>query len=561
VFACALGLVGVLALALGPGQAFAAKHRTAKHRTVHHKIRRFGELDCNGFSPRQHAVKRTIPCADIRGKRGTNNFIWNSRFHDNGHYIGHDEPDMTFLSSAPGSGNDVSWTETLPRDPAASPTVAHPGSDVNHWFELSIAPWFSMAQCDPKSYPLTPCDPRSDRNAANGGFPGGGGAFQELQFYPPGFAPVWTDGISCDNTHWCVAMTIDSLECTLNFAHCNNDCIEPVNFAFIQTNGDPTGPPSSQLANDATFRPNAQTLLLNPGDRVSVHMFDAPVPGAPGQMAFKAVVNDLTTGQSGFMQASARNGFQNTSIGNCSGTPFNFQPEFNTAKRQNFTPWAALQTNISTQYEIGHFEPCTKVTDTALFQYNPTTTPDKIWIRCHGPYEDSTQADGGDNAEANDAPCFPAGYTHGGTTPPDSMTGCLVEFGGVDSDFDGNSYWADWPTGTTPTATLPSTFVQRPPRTLGRTYGQFFIQTDAALSEPTCTGTSGCEVPPPNAPGKFYPYFSRTQSSEGCVIEFGNVTGPGVLTYGQDAQYGTNQIATLGYPEIIGPTRPNNCAT
>ena len=42
--------------------------------------------------------------------------------------------------------------------------------------------------------------------------PGGGNAFMELQFYPPGFAP-FDDSISCDNTHWCSALTIDSVEC------------------------------------------------------------------------------------------------------------------------------------------------------------------------------------------------------------------------------------------------------------------------------------------------------------------------------------------------------------
>src|SRR5947209_5261770 len=178
VFGCALALVALLA----PAQAMAAKHRVT-HRTTHRRvvhIRRFGELDCNGFSRRQHAIKRTIPCADIGGKRGiSNDWMWNSRFHDNGHYIGHDEPDMTFLSSAQGSGNDVSWVQTLPRDPSALPTVAHPGSDVTHWFELSPAPWFSMAQCDPKSYPQTPCRPKNDVNAPNshGHFPGGGSAF------------------------------------------------------------------------------------------------------------------------------------------------------------------------------------------------------------------------------------------------------------------------------------------------------------------------------------------------------------------------------------------------
>jgi hypothetical protein len=44
------------------------------------------------------------------------------------------------------------------------------------------------------------------------------------------------------------------------------------------------------------------------------------------------------------------------------------------------------------------------------------------------------------------------------------------------------------------------------------------------------------------------------------VIEFGNVFGrPGVTDFGKDAQYGTNQAPTLGYPEFIGPIMPNDC--
>ena len=70
-----------------------------------------------------------------------------------------------------------------------------------------------MDLCDPNSTPLTPCTPVSDSNAPTANFPGGGDAFMELQFYPPGFAP-FSDNISCDDTHWCSALTIDSLECS-----------------------------------------------------------------------------------------------------------------------------------------------------------------------------------------------------------------------------------------------------------------------------------------------------------------------------------------------------------
>src|SRR5437660_9475783 len=104
-----------------------------------------GALDCNGFSPIQKPVHATAACTDIRGAAGVDNAnTWDGRFYDNGQYIGHDEPLMTFVSHAPGSVKDVTWTETLPRDPRAPVTNNHPGSDVSHWFELSLAPWFSM---------------------------------------------------------------------------------------------------------------------------------------------------------------------------------------------------------------------------------------------------------------------------------------------------------------------------------------------------------------------------------------------------------------------------------
>ena len=58
-----------------------------------------GGLDCNGFSPIQQSVHPSGACTDIRGFAGvTNSNNWDGRFYDNGHYIGHDEPDMTFLS-------------------------------------------------------------------------------------------------------------------------------------------------------------------------------------------------------------------------------------------------------------------------------------------------------------------------------------------------------------------------------------------------------------------------------------------------------------------------------
>lgn len=565
------GLLAIVAATLGTVSLLLPGAASAQTLSPSH----YGELDCNGDSPIQQAVKLTGFCTDIRGFDNVwNANTWDGRFYDNGQYIGHDEPDMTFLSNRAGSGNNVTWSETLGADPAAAPTIATPGSDVSHWFELSPAPWFSMAICDSRSYPQTPCVPESDVNhpqcgvAVAGGPPcpatasgGGGSAFMELQFYPPGFAPPWV-GVSCDDSHWCAALTIDSLECTLGFATCNNNCIEPVNFGLISTDGVPAGPPNPQEFNASTVTPNSHTLLMNQGDHLTVHVYDAPVPGEPGQRALKAVVTDLTTGQTGWMQASAKNGFADTSMADCSGHPHNFQPEYNTAKPSNIVPWAALQTNISTQYETGHFEGCTSLSrrDTFPLPPPPHGVTLTTWLTCNGPYESTTSSDQSNGLEPTDAPCYPKGWTNAPDfhTAPIVVTGCLDELTqNGDLDFDGSPYWPEWPTSTTPNK-YPGSFQQLRPTTNGAAYSEFFIQTDLALSESTCTATgAGCTIPPPG-PGNFYPYWTRAggSSEQSCQIEFGNVSSG--ATFGKDAQYGTDQQPSAGYPEFEGPIMKNS---
>jgi hypothetical protein len=539
--------------------------------TASHQPAATGELDCNGFSPVQRPV-RASNCADIRGFQGVSNANnRDGRFFDNGNYIGHDEPDATFFSKAPGSGNDVSWTVALGRDPAALPTDVSPGHDVSHWFQLSPAPWFSMMLCDPSSYPQTGCTPNSDANAptcfgvgCTTAQSGGGSAFMEMQFYPPG-DPPFVDSESCDDTHWCAALTIDSLACTTGFVTCNTNCEEPVNFGFIQRDGVPTGPASPQKADTATFTPNNETLLMNPGDQIKVHMADAPAPG--GAKAFKVVVDDLTRHTSGFMQASAANGFQNTSIADCSGTPFNFQPEFSTAAPGNITPWGALQTNISAEFETGHWESCNALSNP--LSPNPIDPADAgaTFNGCSGPYESAGGPDAA-SPEAGDGLCYAAGDTHPGfngpgtSTQPDLATGCLDNlFQNGDLDFDGSPYWTEWPTGAHPNRT-PSTFVEQFPTSAGRQYPQYFFQTDVALSEAACSATtqSGCTVPPAG-PGNFYPYWTALHFGDSCALEFGNVSahGPFQNDFGKDAQYGQPQFATLGFAAFEGPLINNPC--
>jgi hypothetical protein len=520
--AVAAGSTLVAAQALAGVTAHAAPARNAAPAAHGVNPRAVGELDCNGYSPIQRPVKRNMSCTDIRG------FEHGERFYDNGHYIGHDEPSIRFLSSRPGSGGDVTFTETLPRGPSAKLTTNNPGHDVTQWFELTPAPWFGMSLCDPNSYPQRKCTPNSDTNAPHGAFPGGGAAFMEMQFYPPGFST----GISCNsNSQWCAALNIDSLEGSAA-GNLNFNCTEPVNFAYIQRNGVPAGPPSPQLSDSATFTPNSETLLMNPGDVVRTHMFDANIGN--GQHAFEVTIDDLTTGQSGFMAASANNGFMNTSIFDCSGHPFNFQPLFNTAMPQNSTGWSVLLSGILTEYEIGHFTPCSHLTGQVGSGAN------KFFLNCKGAYEDAGPPDGGPGSqELSDAPCYYEGFSAGGTVPPDKVTGCLDAFTqNGDLDFDGTSYWPDYPNSLKP-GPFPTPILQQQPTTSGGArYAKIQFETDAPASEiNTCAPDTpqGCAVPPPNSPGHFYPYYTQARVGGQCVWEFGNMSNGN--TFGGDRQY------------------------
>jgi len=580
----ASGAVATTASAATPTHLVAMPHATSIPKAAAIPAR--GEFDCNGDSPVETAARPSL-CTDIRGLAGVDNANeWGNRFYDNGTYIGHDEPDMTFLSGRAGSGNNVKWNETLPVDPSAAPTVTNPGSDVSHFYELSPAPWFSMMMCDPYSYPQLPCKAESDLNAPScpkafncpiNAYPGAGSAVMELQFYPPGNAP-FVDNTSCSGTQWCAALTIDSLECTYLYATCQPNCEEPVNFAFLQTNGVPTGPAGPGDSDFNTSVPNSDTLLMNPGDKISVHMFNAAAPVVSGALggndAFEAQVTDLTQHTSGYIQASAANGFEYVDM-NCNVGLANFQPEYNTAAKNNINPWAALQTDVSTEYETGHFEPCSSVSGSISNPFDPADTGG-TYTTCAGAYEGSSPTEG---AETSDELCYPANDTHtdyagaGTSAVGASIANCQdnVQQNG-DLDFNGTPYRTEWPTSAKPTSLYPSSFVQSLPSTNGRQYAKWYIQTDVALSESTCqmssTGTvTGCAVPPSgtevDTPSHtaFYPYWSEVDTHGTCTIEFGNVSsGKGVNDFGKDSQYGRNQFRNLGYPEYEGSVRANTCS-
>jgi hypothetical protein len=323
-------------------------------------------------------------------------------------------------------------------------------------------------------------------------------------------------GISCDLSHWCSALNIDSIEVTSS-GDTNPNCTEPVNFAYVQKDGVPPGPPGPSTATDATFNPNAHTLLMNPGDHLRITIKDT------GQGLFVRI-DDLTTGERGFMVASAANGFENTDPNTCQGFKHDFHPEFDTAKFGNFVPWAVLQANVNFSMEIGHFE---------------------------------TGANG--DKDSDDKPCF--------TGPNDLIPGCV----GSDVDFDGTSYQADWPDGTTKHATSvairsghgggigPISWSDH-----DGNYDQPFpivhIQTTVSDSEASCESDGvGCVVPPKGA--HFYPFYALQQSGDdigGCALLFGNFKGPGITNFGGDAQYGPANLPWFFGQNSSGP-QANPC--
>jgi hypothetical protein len=549
------------------------------------------DLDCNGWSASYQSARPfmratcTDPIRVLNGKA--------TRFVDNGWYVGHDEPSVKFISSQPGSGNQMTYIMRLPVDPSKSPTAS---GSVTDYGELSVAPWYGLPICDPHSYPENPCTPDSDTNSGTISDPNSAGsAFMELQFYPPGFTP-FIDSESCSSNQWCSALTIDSLECTFGFATCNGNCEEPVNFAYIQHDGNPTGHPSPQLTDASTFLPNKHTLFMNSGDVLVVSISDPPG-------GLTARVTDLTTGRSGFMVASARNGFMNTNIADCTGNPFTFHAEYNTAGQQNQVPWAALEGGVLMEQEIGHGEPCDSLSSpdpfTASYPVGQSYSDPNVFDTCVGGSE-------GPNA-TGEGPCAGAicqnATTQGPTGPVacptnDSASGVLCEFAdgscfpagnrpvlingspatetsrlnfcfqnrlqNGDLDFDGTGYVPDWPDGS---KNHPTSISYIGPFTGGgRTYPSVQFESNVGGSSILCNvGTgAGCTQPPIGA--EFYPFWTLNNSERlrplptpkgTCLWNFGNVIAH-VTTqdFGGDAEYGMPNVARFAGTST-SPVMPN----
>jgi hypothetical protein len=473
-----------------------------------------------------------------------------------GHYVGHDEPSMLFNSNVPGSGNHMSYNLVLPKDPSAS----NPNKvNKSYAFELSGADWLGMVMCDTQSYPeqVKTCPPDSNKNILDPTVSPKhvGQAYMEMQFYPPGWIawPTWQKAVgasSCDPTHWCAAMNIDSLSLNPVTGKANNTtCLnkvgeEYVNFAFITKNGKSTGPANPVDATTAgTFTPNPRRdLFMNSGDHLKTSFTDTP-------NGLKVTIHDLTTGQSGFMTASKANGFAQVKYAptgtSCTAIPYDFHPMYSTSSTKTRVTWAAGSYNVAFDTEIGHFQFCSGPKKIPATEFG--TLPNGNFTTCpKGNFE---------GRGVNKEPSDPLRVTSSGLVGDDGfcfpgkealvfkVAGCTF----TNTGFDGASYQRLWPNGNTRLHPTPFRFSSP---TTGRfytkQYSQVGFEADLPAIEGTCNPVTGvgCTLIPQTdngLPAVFYPFYSTTRikTALGCYWQFGNDIPGEISDYGQNGQYGT----------------------
>ena len=439
-----------------------------------------------------------------------------------GGYVGHDEPSVLFKSGRPGSGNDMTYTVTLPRDPKKRPNASGVGGST--WnFQLRPTFWFGLTLCDSESAPefTKKCTADSDANNLVGVNPSApdyigkhpGNAFMELQFYGPGYVPQF-EGFGCTKTQYCAAMTIDSFNLDQNTGvgnttACNNYILggaEPINWAYITKSGQSQAPANPLFTgtftnpNFAAVNPDVtKDLLMSPGDVVRIHIHDTPA-------GVQTDLYDFTTHRGGSMTASKANGFghvlyQPTS-NTCNVKPYAFHPEYSTANPRGNT-WSAHTYNVAMSDEIGHFENCLAIDENG----------------------NCTQAGGQDPVlDGDDAGCVP-----GTDSLLVKINGCFAS----DGDFDGQSYRTDWP-GTDPNvardkAMHPSPVLFTSPTTRGRNFSTVAFETDlprieasdSQLNPPFCDRTTGANCVNPPSGAKFYPFYSTTVRNGSCTWQEG----------------------------------------
>jgi hypothetical protein len=485
-------------------------------------------------------------------------------------YIGHDEPAALFYSNRPGSGNNVTYQMVLPKDPPTRPK--QDGSGGTFGFQLHPTFWLGMVMCDPNGspnpdgatltgHPTVPCKPDSDSNIYESTNPasshyiglGPGQAYEEMQFYPPGWVP-WPAGIGCTAKQWCAALNIDTFSDNQNTGGFNNTaCLntvgpEPVNFAFVTKNGVATAPAGP--THPEHFVPDPKRdYLMNSGDKLTVHLFDTP-------NGMRVTIVDHTTHTHGSMTASAANGFATVnfdpSATSCTTTPLNYHPEFSTSTPLTRNVNAAHTYNVAFSDEIGHFELCAKVANDAIGS-------------CLKPLgADTNNGDVGPDPAGDDDFCLPAS-----ASLDVKIGGCLD----TDGDFDGVPYSFGWPGSVSnPVADRllhPRSELFSSPTVGGKNFTSMAFEADLGRIESADVAFHvttpcqrhllnpsdpqpglGCVNPPPNS--VFYPFYSTRNTAQGCMWQEGGPYIPGTTN-----TFGGNSHAEFGsLRAITAPTAP-----
>jgi len=477
-----------------------------------------------------YCASATATCADPATGQG-------------GQYVGHDEPSVEYKSGVPGSGNDMTYVVTLPTDPKQQPNAIGAGSTT--WnFQLRPTFWFGLTMCDTESAPefTKTCTPDSDANNLVGSDPNApdyigkhpGTAFMELQFYGPGYVPQF-EGFGCGATVYCAAMTIDSRTLdqnngVFNTRACNAFIIggqEPINWAYITRSGVSQAPANPLFTgtfsapNFAAVNPDlSKDLVMNPGDRIRIHMHDTPD-------GFRVDMTDITTGQDGSMTASMANGFGHVLFTpgstTCQEAPYAFHPAYSTANPRG-NVWTAHTYNVAFSDEIGHFENCLALD--ANFNCSSAGSQDPT-------------------LDGDDTNCVP-----GTDSALVKIDGCF----NPDNDYDGQSYQLDWP-GTNPVPGQdrklhPSPVIFTSPLIGGSiNYSTVAFETDlprieasdSQASPPFCNSSTGANCVNPPTGAQFYPFFSTRIDNGSCAWQEGGRFIPGTRN-----DFGGNSTSEFG---------------
>ena len=291
-------------------------------------------------------------------------------------YVGHDEPSVEFKSSVPGSGNDMTYTLHAAEGPEAAAAADGSGGTWN--FELRPTFWFGLTLCDTESAPeyTKMCTPDSDANDLVGTNPTGGlhrqaprervhgaavlrpglrAAVRGLRLHRDAVLRRDDDRQPEPRTRTPGRQNTPPATTTSSAAKSRSTGRTSRRAATRRLRPTRSSPARSPNPNFAAVNPDlTKDLLMNPGDRVTIHMHDTAA-------GFRIDLTDLTTGRA----VDDRIGRQRLRRTSCSRRT----PRRAHRRRTRSIPSTARliraatrgrRTPTTSRYsdEIGHFEHC-----------------------------------------------------------------------------------------------------------------------------------------------------------------------------------------------------------